>query len=145
MSGSMTGADPMGGAPMIGDDIGGAPDADSDADDNVVCTITKTGDGSYMVFAGDEPEGGSQPDMSEDDADAMGDAGNAPAPNGGAPAPQGQPAASVGEALKIVMGILQDDQSSGDGSGNADQQFAAGFSGSQAPTPATGAPMKQKY
>lgn len=134
MSPPDAGGKPMGG----GDDTGGA----SDADDNIVCTIASDGQGGYIVYAGDEPEGSDEGDMSEDDANAMGPAGAAPAPNGGAPPPQGQSAGSVGEALKIVMGILQDADSSG--TGGAADQFAAGFTGSQAATPASG-PMKQKY
>jgi hypothetical protein len=141
MSGMMTppAADPMAGAPMAGDDAAGA----ADADDNVVCTITSDGQGGFMVFAGDEPEGDTEgADMSEDDASAMGPSGDAPM-GGGSPAPQGQPADSVGAALKIVMGILQDAESSGPG-GSASDQFSAGFNGPTAPTP-VGGPPGQKY
>lgn len=131
----------MGGDPMAGT----AGDADMDADDQVVVTICKNGDGSYTVYSGDEPEGGAgDADMSEDDADAMGPAGAVPAPNGGAPAPQGQPAASIGEALKLALTILQNDQSSEGAPGSSEDQFASGFAASKSPTPTTGSPA-QKY
>jgi hypothetical protein len=126
-------------------------DADSDADDNVVCTITKNGDGSYTVFAGDEPESGGAGDTddgSEDDADALGPAGAAPAPGGAAAGgmgagggggngatPQGIPADSVGAALKAALDILNADKSSEGAPGNADDQFAGGFNSPKSPTP----------
>lgn len=120
-------------------------DMGADAGDNVLVTICGNGDGSYTVYAGDEAEaaGGDMSDMSEDDADTMGAAGDAPAPGGGAPAAQGQPADSIGAALKIALDILQGDASSQGGPGNADSQMAAGFSASQSPTPASG--PAQKY
>lgn len=111
MAGGMTPPDPTAGA---------APDDDSD----VLVTITSDGQGGFMVYAGDEPEGGDAGDTSGDDADAMGSAGDQSAPDGGAPTPQGQPASSVGAALKIAMTILQGAASGGsDAAGN----FAAGF------------------
>lgn len=113
----------------------------SDTDDNVLVTICKNDDGSYTVYAGDEPEGGDEGDMSEDDANAMGAAGAAPAPT--TPQPQGQPADSVGAALKIALDILNSDKSSEGAPGNADDQFNAGFSADKSPTPASG--MAQKY
>ena len=134
---------------------GAGGDADADADDQVVLTITKDGQGGYVVYPGDEPEGGGAGDTddgSEDDADAMGAAGGAPAPGGGAggaagggngASPQGIPADSVGAALKAAMDILQADASSAGAPGSADDQFAAGFGADKSPTPATGA--SQKY
>jgi hypothetical protein len=128
---------------------GAGPDPDAGSDETVVCTITKTADGGYKVYAGDEPEdddGGA--DMSEDDADAMGGAGmgaggtgssgsgaggdSASAGAGGSP---GQPASSIGAALKEAMTILQADASSAGAPGSADDQFTAGFGASKAPTP----------
>jgi hypothetical protein len=130
-AGGMMGADPtMGADPSGGDDSGG----------DVLVTICKNGDGSYTVYAGDEPDAGSG-DMSDDDTDAMGSAGAAPAPT--TPAPQGQPADSIGAALKAALDILTADKSSEGAPGNADDQLNAGFSASQSPTPATG--MAQKY
>lgn len=131
------------------DDAGGPPDAD----DNVVCTIAKDGQGGYVVYPGDEPEGGGagggMDDGSEDDADALGPAGDMPAGgNGGGmgdgatPAPQGQPASSIGEALKLALGIMQADQSSQPPSGSPDDQFSAGFGGSQGAAPAASLPQK---
>lgn len=123
------GAPPGGGAPPMG----AAPGDDADAgspDDNVICTVCKNEDGTYTVYQGDEPEGGDE-DMSSDDASAMGPAGDQPSN-------QGQQAGSVGEALKLVMSILQQDAQSG---GGAEAQFASGFNGDQSPTPASG----QKY
>jgi hypothetical protein len=135
-----------GAGPMPPDPTAGAGD-DTDSDDNVVCTITKTGDGSYMVYAGDEPEGGDEGDMSDDDTDAMA-GGGAPAPGGGGapPAPQGTPADSVGAALKAALDILNADKSSEGAPGNADDQFAGGFNASKSPTPVgMGGAMAQKY
>jgi hypothetical protein len=148
------GADPLaaGGAGAAGADPG-TGDTDTDTGGDVVVTICKSGDGSYMVYAGDEPDdgsGGGGADMSADDADTMGAAGDAAAGGaaggmgGGMAAPEGQPADSIGAALKIAMDILNSDKSSEGAPGNADDQLAAGFAGSQSPTPATGA-MKQKY
>lgn len=140
MSGMMTppAADPMAGAPMAGDDAAGA----ADADDNVLVTVCSDGQGGFVVYQGDEPEGDTEgSDLSEDDADAMGPEGDAPM-GGGAPAPQGQPAASVGEALKLVMSILQENQSSQGAGGSSEDQFASGYNAPQAPTPAG---MAQKY
>lgn len=125
-------------APMADPTAGAAPDP-APAGDNVVVTICSNGDGSYTVYPGDEPDSDAG-DMSTDDAGAMGAAGDAAA----SPSAQGQPAGSVGEALKIAMTILQSDASSQGGPGSADSQFAAGFSGSQAPTPASSSPA-QKY
>lgn len=136
---------PPGGAAggMMPPDPSAGGDAGSDAgSDDVIVTICKNDDGSYTVYAGDEPDADSG-DMSEDDADAMGAAGTAPAPGGGAPPPEGQPADSIGAALKIALDLLNADKSSEGAPGNADDQLAAGFSASQSPTPATG--PAQKY
>jgi hypothetical protein len=151
----MSAAMPAAGAgampPDPGADPSAAGDADADSDDNVVCTICSDGQGGYVIYSGDEPESGGSgdTDMSDDDTDAMGPAGDAPAGGGsamgggGASDAQGQPADSLGAALKIVMTILQSAQSSQGAPGNADSQFAAGFSASKSPTPATG--LAQKY
>ena len=130
--------------PGAGDDAGGA----SDADDNVICTICSDGQGGFTIYSGDEPEGdsgGGMDDGSEDDADAMGPAGDMPAGGGGgmgggAPAPQGQPASSVGDAMKIVMSILQG-AGGPPGGPSADDSFSAGFGGQAG----AGASIAQKY
>ncbi|MGD0109417.1 MAG: hypothetical protein ABSC06_36105 [Rhodopila sp.] len=144
-AGGMMGADPsagVGAGTAGGDDTGD----DTDSGGDVVCTITKNGDGSYMVFAGDEPDSGDGGDMSDDDADASappgGGAGGGGA-GGGMAAPQGTPADSIGAALKAALDILNADKSSEGAPGNADDQLAAGFSANQSPTPASG--PKQKY
>lgn len=152
MSASMTdptagaGADPMAGAGAAA----GAPDPTPDAGDDVIVTISKASDGSYMVYAGDEPSSSGDDDgTSADDADAMGAAGAVPAAGGGmaagmgAGAAQGQPADSIGAALKIAMDILQADKSSEGAPGNSDDQLNAGFTADKSPTPATG--PKSKY
>lgn len=129
--------DPTGGAGAGGAGTGGAGAGASDPtagagagdggdDSDVVVTITQNDDGSYMVYAGDEPDPG---DMSSDDASAMGAAG-------GAPAAQGTPADSIGTALKAAMDIMNAAKSSSGAPGNADDQFAAGYSGSTSPTAA---------
>lgn len=122
---AMGGADPSAGA---------EPDAAPASD--VVVTICKNDDGSYTVYAGDEPDASG--DGSSDDADAMGGAGDAAA----APSAQGQPADSIGAALKAALDIMNSDKSSEGAPGNADDQFAAGFGASQSPTPAGGAAQK---
>lgn len=148
--GMMGGGDPSAGAdPTMGGDPSGGDDSS-----NVVVTICSNGDGSYTVYAGSPPDSGDSTDGSEDDADAMGPAGDAPAPGGGAAgagggmgagmgASQGQPADSVGMALKLALDILKSDQSSAGAPGTEDDQLASGFSASQSPTPATG--PAQKY
>ncbi len=123
-------ADPMGGA---------APPDPADESDTVVCTICKNGDGSYTVYAGDEPE----PDDTGDEMGGMG-AGMPPGgavgpPGAGAEPDEGPPAgvqaSGVGEALRAAMDVLQADASAG-GNGPSDQdQFAAGFASSRSPTP----------
>lgn len=125
MSGS---AMPM---PPADPDAGAAPPAP----DDVVVTIVKTGDGSYTVYAGDEPDEGAGGDMAGGDAMA---AGGAPPPP---PAPQGTPADSIGAALKAAMDILQSDASGGDQPGNAQDQFASGFGAA----PPSGGQLAQKY
>ena len=146
------GAGGMGTDPMAGGGAGaGDTDNDGDQSDNVVVTITKSGDGSYMVYSGDEPDStGGDTDMSGDDAAAAG-AGGAAGGAGGAAGDMGggsgsgaagQPADSVGAALKIAMDILQSDKSSEGAPGNADDQLAAGFSASKSPTPASGPSSK---
>jgi hypothetical protein len=117
--------------------MGSAPEPEASGD-NVIVTICKNSDGSYTVYAGDEPDADAG-DMSADDANAMGSAGDAAA----TPPAQGQPADSVGGALKIALDILNADKSSEGAPGNADDQLAAGFSASQSPTQASG--PAQKY
>ncbi len=91
-----------------------APD-DAPADDGVLVTITRGSEpGTFMVYPGDEPEGGEPGDMSGDDVAAMGAEGDMPA---------GQEAVSVGEAMKMVVDILK---GSG-GGGDAEGAFTAGF------------------
>lgn len=107
-------------APMAGaDDMGSG--------ETVLVTISATADGSFVVYDGDEAEG-SGADMSAEDAEA----------GAGAPGATGQPADSIGAALKIAMDILQAHKSAEGAPGTADDQFAAGFGASKAPTPATG-------
>lgn len=138
-----------------GGDDGSDPSAAPDAG-VVIVTITKSDDGSYMVYAGSPPDSsGSDADMSEDDADVMGggDAGAGADPtaaggNGmdagaGAGGPPGQPADSIGAALKAALDILQGDKSSEGAPGNSDDQFSAGYSADKSPTPASG--PRQKY
>lgn len=123
-------------AAMGGTDPSAGAESDAAPASDVVVTICKNDDGSYTVYAGDEPDASG--DGSSDDADAMGSAGDAAA----APSAQGQPADSIGSALKAALTILQADQSSAGAPGDADSQFAAGFGSSQSPTPAGGAAQK---
>jgi hypothetical protein len=139
-------ADPTGGSadPSMGAAGGDDTSADAGQDttgssETCIVSICKAADGSYMVYAGDEPD---DSDTSDDDSDAMGGMGGGGAP-GGSGSAQGQPASSIGAALKIAMDLLQADKSSEGAPGNADDQFAAGFSASKSPTPAAG--PAQKY
>jgi len=118
--------DPMAGA--IDPGMAGGGDETGDQSSDVVVTICKTDDGSYMVYAGDEPDA---------------DANDAPAGGGmAAAAPQGTPVDSVGAALKAAMDILQADASSAGAPGSADDQLAAGYNAPTAPTPASGPSSK---
>lgn len=135
MSASLSAPPPA--MPMPGD----APDAEPDSD--VLVTICSDGQGGFIIYQGDEPEGDTG-DMSEDDANAMGPAGDAAAPGGGAPTPQGQPADSIGAALKAALDILNAAKSSEGAPGSADDQFAGGFNASKSPTPVGMGPA-QKY
>lgn len=165
---------PLGGAPagppMAGGAAGlGAPDdTAADSGSEVLVTICKNSNGSYTVYAGDEPDEGADDgsamtddgadgggDMSDDDADAMGSAGGGGvgAPAGAAagagdmgaqPSPQGQPADSIGAALKAALDILQADKSSEGAAGSADDQFAGGFNAPKEPTARMSA-VAQKY
>ncbi len=132
-----------GAPPPPGPMAGAGADPDAGSDETTVCTITKTADGTYMVYAGDEPEdddGGA--DMSEDDADiGMGDGGAAGGGGGGASmggaggSVGGKPADSIGAALKEAMTILQADASSEGAPGSAEDQFSSGFGAPKTPTP----------
>lgn len=115
-AGDMMAADP--GATTMDDSAGG---------EDVVVTICANGDGSYTVYAGDEPDTAEEGDMTGDDT--------------GTPAGTGQPADSVGAALKLAMDIMRERESTS-GAG-ADSQLAAGFSADRAPTPVSG--LGQKY
>lgn len=129
-----------------GDPMADAPE-DAPAADTVVCTICKTGDGSYTVYAGDEPDaGGDDAGMGADGAGGAGalggDAGGMG--TGGKPAaemagPQGTPAPDIGAALKAAMDVLQDDASSDGAPGSAQDQFNSGFTSDKTPTLASGA------
>ncbi len=114
------GAAPPGADASAGGDTG-------DQSDTVVVTITKGSDGSYTVYAGDEPDG--DEGESEDDDAAMGGPGAAPSGGDMSASSGGQHADSIGQALKITMDMLQADKSSAGGEGSADDQFAAGFNG----------------
>jgi hypothetical protein len=135
MSQSLSSPMPPSDPSMGGDPAAAAPAPDAGGD--VVVTIVSNGDGTYMVYAGDEPDAGG--DMSMDDAAALGPEGDAAA----SPSAQGEPAGSVGEALKAAMTILQADASSQGAPGSADDQLNAGFSASKSPTPASS--PAQKY
>ncbi len=116
-------------SPMMPSPNGAAPAAEmpmAPAEPMVLATIMDNGDGTFTVFAGDEPEGGPAPDMSGDDVAAMGAEGDMPAP-------EGQQAGSAEEALKLVADIL----GQAGGGGSPDDQFAAGFAPPQ--------DMPQKY
>lgn len=109
------------------------PPDDAGEANTVLVTICGTPGGPYTVYAGDEPEEG-EGDMSTDDANAMGSAGDQPAL-------EGKPADSDGAALKIVMDILREAASGAGGEGSAQDQFQSGFNGPGGAAP----PVTQKY
>lgn len=118
--------------------------APEDVGETVVCTICSNGDGSYTVYAGDEPDGGMDVGAGGGVADIGADAGGMGGMGAvGAPEPEGTSAGSVGEALKVAMDILQDDASSEGAPGTAKDQFTAGFSSDKAPTMASASPGRR--
>lgn len=126
-------------APAAPDPTAGAmpPDTSGDQSDTVVCTICRAPDGTYVVYAGDEPDeaqGGEEADEGDMGAGmAPGGAGMGGA--GETAEDQGTPAETVGEALKAAMDVLQADASQSSGNGqSAQDQFSAGYSG-QGPAP----------
>jgi hypothetical protein len=96
---------------------------DTGHDEDVICTICKTADGTYTVHEGDEPEGGE-------------DEGEGGEPSGEQPdgADEGEQYDSIGAVLKAVMDILQKDAEGGEG--GAMQNFTAGYEGGAAASPA---------
>jgi hypothetical protein len=156
----MGGAGALGADPTAGGDAAGDAGGDMDSGGDCLVSICSDGQGGYMVYPGEAPDsggGGGGDDTSEDDADAMGAAGAAPAGGagggmggagmaggmGGGGMGGGQPADSIGAALKLALDILKSAASSAGAPGDADSQFASGFSASKSPTPATG--PAQKY
>lgn len=131
-----------------------ADSGDSSADDaaqpTVLCTIMSNGDGTYTLTEGDEDDdsddsdsgagaSGGAGDMGDDSGAGADDAGSGegaegmpPAAGGVAAAPKGQTFDSPGPLLKAVLELLKaDEEKSG---GSADDNFNAGFSGSDAST-----------
>lgn len=140
------------------EDEGDGGDEDEGAGDEggeqVLVTITKKSDGTYMVYAGDEEpeEGEGDEDMggagaggagapgAGDESMGEGAGGGAPAGAGGAAgegAPAPQHCDSVGSALKAAADIMHDDEG---GEGGGEAAFQAGFGGD-----ATKPTMPQKY
>ena len=126
-----------------GDDQG----EDEDSGDQVLVTITKSADGTYMVIAGDEEDDegeGSDEDAGGEDEGASGAEPGASGETGDES--EGKPANSIGAALKLVMDILKSDEAESSGQGSEADNFSAGYSGDQAPTPAApGGGISQKY
>jgi hypothetical protein len=147
-----TGPDPMGDP-----DAGGAPADDTgaadEAEETVLCTVTKKADGTYMVYKGDEPEEGDEGDAggegggAADEGTAGGGEGGAGvagmAPGGEEGAPQGQAYDSVSATLHAVMTILHDDENGGEG--GAEGAFQAGFGAGDQGGATTPPPLAQKY
>jgi hypothetical protein len=113
------------------------PDVDAaapaDAGSQSIVTICKDADGTYMVYAGDEPESGAAAEPSAPGEEAA-------VPEG--ESEQGIPCDSIGKALKAALDILQADENEGEGS--AEDNFNAGFSGAAMPSPKRPAPA-MKY
>ena len=121
-------SDPSGGDTS---DAGMGADTGASADQSpqVLVTIAQAPDGGYLVYAGDEPDSGDDtgpgtPGESSDDAAAL-----SAGAGSGAAAPQH--AASIGEALKAALDILNGDA----GGGASQDQFQAGFAEPTEPTP----------
>jgi hypothetical protein len=75
---------------------------------DIIVTIARGADGGYVVYQGDEPEGG-------------GGAGG------------GQQVDSIGAALKEALDFLNEDASSAGAPGSSQDQFMAGYNSPQAP------------
>ena len=128
-------ADDTSGDTSAADDTAAPADGTS-TDQNVLCTVVSNGDGSFTVYAGDEP------DEAEESAEG--------APAGGAAAPdeedQGKQCASVGAALKAVLDILKEAEASSGAEGSSQDQFSAGFDGGSSASPAKSkSSLAQKY
>lgn len=144
--------DPTAAAGDTGTESGEDDDTDAGADegdsgDVVLVTITRTADGTYMVYAGDEDEGD---EGAEDDGSAApADAGATAPVAGGTGAGDiggsaGKPADGIGAALKEVLTILKDDEASASGQGSAEDNFQAGFAGGTSASPPRPT-MQQKF
>lgn len=134
MSADMSGAD--------ADPTAMSPDASGDSSETLV-TICKNADGTYTVYAGDEPDAsadtGADDGESDDDDAAMDGQSAAPpmAPAGGDMS-SGKQCSTIGAALKAALDILNEDKSSEGGEGSSEDQFQAGYGGDQSPTPMMG-------
>lgn len=121
MADLMSQDEPSAPMPPAGAEPAPTDDGSSGGDDTTLVTICKKADGSYVVYAGDEP-----------------DAAGAGAPDDGSggdmSAPAGMPADSVGAALKATLDLLKADEDGGDGGAKAN--FAAGFDGGSNASPA---------
>lgn len=106
-----------------GEQEGAADEGPEESD--VLVTIAKGPDGTYLVYEGDEPE--------EDEEEGEGEAGEADeGEEGNEPeGPEPIHADSVGAALKAAMDILHKDEAGGK---SEHDQFTEGYNEDQSPT-----------
>jgi hypothetical protein len=122
--------------PLAGDDTGG----DAGDESHVIVTILMKGDGTFVLFDGDEPEEGEAGAQEAPGAapPEVGAGGAAPPPVAGPPGappvgaeagpgapevPQGEPFDNVADLLKAVLEIVQEAAKGG----GEDQGFDQGF------------------
>lgn len=117
------GTDAAAGAPA--DKALGAEPPETEAE--VLVTISKAPDGTFLVQAGDEPEG------DEPAAEGAPDAAAEAPP----PAAEPVPCKTIGETLKAALDILQGE--SGGGEANEEEDFQSGYGEDKAPK------IAQKY
>lgn len=136
-----------------GDDTGADAGADMGTDDTgdtsntVLVTIAQGPDGGYIVYAGDEPDEGSDDDEgAAADAGAAGGGGGGGGGAGGAGAAaegaEGRQVDSIGAALKAALDILNESASSQGEAGSSEDQFTGGYGADQSATPASARPAR---
>lgn len=110
--GAAAGPDPMAAAGAPAAAPGDMAEADEGAEPEVMATICKNSDGTFTLYAGDEPE----------------ESADAGMPDEGGAAPEGKSFDTPQALLKGVMELLNGDS-------GAEEAFAGGFAGDAEPAP----------
>ena len=148
------------GADDTGADAGG-DEGEDQGGSTVLLTVMNNHDGTYVLIKGDEdedegegaPEGEGGGEGGADEGDTgMPAAGAEPGAEGGED--KGETFDSVGALLKGILDMVKESEANETGDGTEDDNFAAGFTGGSAASPARGAAgaampasptMQQKY